>query len=83
MTGFLSVRTSETVLGDVLGLIKEINKNLEAMSFLGLSPIEVAEGLENEYTNGGVNFKANNLKANVDGYIEATGSMGITNSSFI
>ena len=81
-TGFLSVRTSETVLGDVLGLIKEINKNLEAMSFLGLSPIEVAEGLENEYTNGGVNFKANNLKANVDGYIEATGSMGITNSSF-
>lgn len=81
-TGFLSVRTSERVLGDVLGLIKEINKNLEAMSFLGLSPIEVAEGLENEYTNGGVNFRANNLKADVDGYIEATGSMGITNSSF-
>lgn len=81
-TGFLSIRKEQEVVPNVLGIIKGINENLEAMSFLGLSPIKVAEGLENKFENGGLNFKANNLSANVDGYIEASGNMGITNSSF-
>ena len=80
-TGFLSVRVGEEVVPDVLGIIQKINQNLEAMSFLGLSPIEVAEGLENRFENGGLNFRANNLSANIDGYIEATGSLGITDSN--
>ncbi|CAL2082259.1 DUF4157 domain-containing protein [Tenacibaculum sp. 190524A05c] len=80
-TGFLSIRTGETVVPNVLGIIQGINENLEAMSFLGLSPIEVAEGLENRFENGGLNFRANNLSANVDGYIEASGSLGITDST--
>ncbi|MDO6675256.1 DUF4157 domain-containing protein [Tenacibaculum sp. 1_MG-2023] len=80
-TGFLSVRAGEEVVPNVLGIIQKINENLEAMSFLGLSPIEVAEGLENRFENGGLNFRANNLSANIDGYIEATGSLGITDSN--
>ncbi|XRE42839.1 hypothetical protein ACIVBQ_001043 [Tenacibaculum discolor] len=81
-TGFLSIRTGENVFTrDALGIIHKINENLEAMSFLGLSPIEVAEGLENRFENGGLNFRANNLSANIDGYIEATGSLGITDSN--
>ncbi|MFY7672192.1 eCIS core domain-containing protein [Tenacibaculum sp. MEBiC06402] len=80
-TGFLSVRVGEDVVPDVLGIIHKINENLEAMSFLGLSPIEVAEGLENRFESGGLNFRANNLSANIDGYIEATGSLGITDST--
>ncbi|MDX8553691.1 DUF4157 domain-containing protein [Tenacibaculum sp. 1B UA] len=80
-TGFLSVRAGEEVVPNVLGIIHKINENLEAMSFLGLSPIEVAEGLENRFENGGLNFRANNLSANIDGYIEATGSLGITDSN--
>ncbi|CAM1368072.1 conserved hypothetical protein [Tenacibaculum sediminilitoris] len=80
-TGFLSIRTGETVVPNVLGIIQGINGHLEAMSFLGVSPIEVAEGLENRFENGGLNFRANNLSANVDGYIEATGSLGITDSN--
>ncbi|WGH74150.1 DUF4157 domain-containing protein [Tenacibaculum tangerinum] len=81
-TGFLSIRTGEEVFTrDALGIIHKINENLEAMSFLGLSPIQVAEGLENRFESGGLNFRANNLSANIDGYIEATGSMGITDST--
>ncbi|UTD15369.1 DUF4157 domain-containing protein [Tenacibaculum mesophilum] len=81
-TGFLSIRTGENVFTrDALGIIHKINENLEAMSFLGLSPIEVAEGLENRFENGGLNFRANNLSANIDGYIEAIGSLGITDSN--
>ncbi|MGJ8744944.1 eCIS core domain-containing protein [Polaribacter sp.] len=80
--GFLSIRKETVVVPNALGIIKGINENLEAMSFLGLSPIEVAEGLENKFENGGLNFKANNLSAGIDGYIEASGSMGITDSSF-
>ncbi len=80
-TGFLSIRAGEQVVPDVLGIIQGINDNLEAMSFLGVSPIEVAEGLENRFENGGLNFRANNLSVNIDGYVEASGSLGITDSS--
>lgn len=82
-SGFLSIRKGEEALtSDVLGVVKGINENLEAMSFLGLSPIQVAEGLENNFTNGGLNFSANNLSLSVDGYLDAQASIGITNSSF-
>ncbi|MGS2764504.1 eCIS core domain-containing protein [Sinomicrobium sp. M5D2P9] len=80
-TGFLSIRTGERVVPNVLGIIQGINDHLEEMSFLGLSPIEVAEGLENRFENGGLQFRANNLSTNIDGYIEATGSLGITDSN--
>lgn len=82
-SGFLSIRKGEEALTrDVLGIIKGINENLEAMSFLGLSPIETAEGLQNEFTSGGLNFNANNLALSVDGYLDAQATIGITNSSF-
>ena len=82
-SGFLSIRKGEEALTrDVLGVIKGINENLEAMSFLGLSPIEGAEGLQNEFSSGGLNFNANNLALSVDGYLDAQASIGISNSSF-
>jgi len=82
-SGFLSIRKGEEALTrDVLGIIKGINENLEAMSFLGLSPIEAAEGLQNEFTSGGLNFNANNLALSVDGYLDAQATIGITNSNF-
>lgn len=82
-SGFLSIRSGEDALtNDVLGVVKGINENLEAMSFLGLSPIQGAEDLQNDFTNGGLNFSANNLSLNVDGYLDAQASIGISNSSF-
>ncbi len=82
-SGFLSVRKgTDALTTNVLGVIESINKNLEAMSFVGLSPIQATKGLENKFENGGLNFKANDLAVGIDGYIQATGSMGITNSAF-
>ena len=81
-TGFLSVRKGQSALTtDVNELINSINGNLDKMGFLGIDKIKTG-GLENKFENGGLNFKANELSVNVDGYIEASGSLGITNSAF-
>ena len=81
-SGFLSVRKGESaVTTNALAVIDSINANLEAMGFLGIDKINTG-GLENKYENGGLNFKANELSVGVDGYIEASGSLGITNSAF-
>jgi hypothetical protein len=81
-SGFLSVRKGQTaVTTNALGVIDSINANLEKMGFLGIDKINTG-GLENKYENGGLNFKANELSVNVDGYVEASGSLGITNSAF-
>ena len=81
-SGFLSIRKGEEAFTkDIAQIIKSINETKESMGFLGLSDINLPEGLENSYVNGGLNFKANNIAVGVDGYIEATGSIGITNSA--
>ena len=80
-SGFLSVRKGESaVTTNALAAIDSINANLEAMGFR-IDKINTG-GLENKYENGGLNFKANELSVGVDGYIEASGSLGITNSAF-
>ena len=81
-TGFLSVRKGNNpVTTNALGLIDSVNKNLESMGFKGVDKINPI-GLENKFENGGLNFKANEISVGVDGYIEASGSLGITNSAF-
>ena len=81
-SGFLSVRKgNDPVTTNALGIIDSVNKNLETMGFLGIDKINTG-GLENKFENGGLNFKANEISVGVDGYIEATGSLGITNSAF-
>lgn len=81
--GFLSIRRKETAITkNAVGIIDGINENLTAMNFLGLGAIKSTKGLENKFENGVLNFKANDLSVAVDGYIEATGSIGITNSAF-
>ncbi len=82
-SGFLSIKKKEVaVTKNAVGIIDGINENLEAMSFLGLSPIKGTQGLENKFESGGLHFKANDLSVGIDGYIEASGSIGITNSAF-
>lgn len=82
-SGFLSVRKGQdAVTTNALGVIDSINSNLDKMGFLGIDKINTG-GLENKYENGGLNFKANELSVGVDGYIQASGSLGITNSAFM
>ena len=81
-SGFLSIRKGQdAATTNVLGVIDSINSNLDKMGFLGIDKINTG-GLENKYENGGLNFKANELSVGVDGYIQASGSLGITNSAF-
>ena len=81
-SGFLSVRNgNDPITTNALGIIDSVNKNLETMGFLGIDKINTG-GLENKFENGGLNFKANEISVGVDGYIEASGSLGITNSAF-
>ena len=82
-SGFLSVRNgNDPITTNALGIIDSVNKNLETMGFLGIDKINTG-GLENKFENGGLNFKANEISVGVDGYIEASGSLGITNSAFM
>lgn len=80
--GFLSVKIGDNALtADVQGFIRGINENLEQMQFLGIEPINV-DGLENTFEDGRLVFQVTNLTTNIDGYLEAGGTMGITGSTF-
>lgn len=82
-TGFFSVRLGQTVIGNVRGFITKLNENLEAMSFLGLQPLEVPGGsIENVFENGRLVFQVNGMTTVVDGFLEIGGGMGIVGSNF-
>jgi len=82
-TGFLSIRVGNEALGNVLGLIRGINQNLEAMRFLGLSPIQVPDGgINNVFENGRLVFEVSQLSTIVDGYVQAGGGIGIVGGTF-
>ena len=81
-SGFLSAKVGGAVAPDVLGFIKALNNNLEAMSFLGIEPLNVGEGMENTFENGRLIFMVNSMSTVVDGFLEAGGGMGIMGDTF-
>lgn len=81
--GFLSIKLGERVIGNVLGLIRGINQNLENLGFLGLDEFRIPEGgAENSFENGSLTFQLTDLSTTVDGYLEASGGLGIQGNAF-
>ena len=82
-TGFLSFRTGDKpLLSNVNQFLKTINKNLEAISFLGITPLKTGAEIENVFESGRLAFNLSALTTVVDGYLEAGGGMGITGDVF-
>lgn len=81
ISGFISIRRGSTVYSSPKSLITQINKNIEYLGLLGISPLKVP-GYENKVVNGVVTLKTSELSTSVAGFLDASGSFGLEGERF-
>ncbi|MDX2361909.1 MAG: DUF4157 domain-containing protein [Crocinitomicaceae bacterium] len=82
--GFFTVRLGEKApKSSPKEFLDQLNKNLEAMSFLGVDKLKATGAhIENTFESGSLTFNISSIKTEIDGYLEAEGGMGITGDAF-
>ncbi|MEM7660106.1 MAG: DUF4157 domain-containing protein, partial [Bacteroidota bacterium] len=78
-TGYVSVTVNGRALRVKKGLIEQVRSNMDALGMLGVQlPNLKGIGIHNEFSDGLLKFNITGLSANINGFLEAGGGIGIS-----